>query len=80
MSQNDYVDQSIKENGRRIDYSSKQLKKKLRTEKIEQKKSQKLFGLKAKIFAKKNEDKKNRKEKENIGANKADKQKENNIK
>lgn len=53
MSQNDYVDQAIKENGRRIDYSSKQLKKKLRTEKIEQKKSQKLFGLKAKIFAKK---------------------------
>ncbi|ORD98413.1 NSA2 [Hepatospora eriocheir] len=53
MSQNNFVEQHIKEYGRALDYEEKLLKKEAREEKKIAKQSKTLIGLKAKIFKKK---------------------------
>ncbi|AFM99343.1 putative 40S ribosomal protein S8 [Encephalitozoon hellem ATCC 50504] len=53
MPQNDFVERHIKKYGRRLDYEIKKYKKERREEKLVSKKASKLFGIKAKLFAKK---------------------------
>ncbi|ORD94006.1 NSA2 [Hepatospora eriocheir] len=53
MSQNNFVEQHIKKYGRALDYEEKLLKKEAREEKKIAKQSKTLIGLKAKIFKRK---------------------------
>lgn len=53
MPQNEYVERHIKKYGRRLDHELKKYKKERRGEKLVAKKASMLFGLKAKLFAKK---------------------------
>lgn len=53
MPQNEFVERHIKKYGRRLDYELKEYKKERRNEKLACRKANTLFGLKAKLFAKK---------------------------
>lgn len=53
MPQNEFVEQHIKKHGRRLDHELKEYKKERRGEKVVARKAKTLFGLKAKLFAKK---------------------------
>lgn len=53
MPQNDYVERHIRRYGRRLDHELKKYKKERRSESLVSRKAHTLFGLKAKLFAKK---------------------------
>ncbi|CAD25991.1 similarity to HYPOTHETICAL PROTEIN: YEV6_yeast [Encephalitozoon cuniculi GB-M1] len=53
MPQNDFVERHIKKYGRRLDHELRKYKKERRNEKLVAKTAKRLFGLKAKLFAKK---------------------------
>ena len=52
MPQNDYIDESIKKHGRRLDHEERLRKRKAREHKTISKKAQSLHGIKAKLFNK----------------------------
>eukprot|EP00127_Corallochytrium_limacisporum_P002538 Clim_evm95s128 gene=Clim_evmTU95s128 len=53
MPQNEYIEQAVKGHGRRLDYEERKRKKEARKVHEQSEKAKKLFGLKAKLYAKK---------------------------
>lgn len=53
MPQNEYIEKTIREQGRRFDYEEKKRKKKAREPKLVSKQAKTLVGIKAKIFSEK---------------------------